>query len=685
MKLKESLELLWDELEQFQIHYDPNKTRAGTNEILIGIGDENNGGVCLNNRRTEYESVTELLYYSDRQTLELPVSFHETQFYIEDLSPDSCLAFIFLYCLNQGMAADEFPEDWVDYVNKWEMGDVKTTGEPFQSWGCLHSALAQAHFTFYEETDAEGKPISKIDQANYVNGFWACVTLAVEMLLADVIPHEVPVLDHVEEYNRAMAFLRFEYQQYLQALKQATIIQLELPVKNSNRTLLVDAFIATENTYMGLLKSFLSNDSERTWLRSGFSLIALHRPGLKGSGNDIVISVDPNMNIHLKDLWEKLEHMENERWEGLRPCDQPRLPGRSPANQPWYDDMGRYTLVSAPKKINKELYGSKLEWSDVVSALWELYNPAKSLTVRPYLEDGTIGQSCYIYECQPIVTDRESQKQFTAVKWDSLGREQALVASPSMKRYLAVCASGLYSGKIPPIYPLPAERSFDFLELPCGFAVIHSNGILILDDQNNEQLDLPAYKGEFERLLQRVQTVSKIHAEISRKVDDIQKKLQTRQTLSGKYLISLHHWIAQQKMDLRNTILRTMPASVDHNLQVFRETVEKRWGLNNQLDELYESVAEIEHIITGYAEARTNRLISAITIYGFPFALFAGLFEFIFEGIPSPKWFGIHWVGFVSFLLFSAVSIVGISKILKRSHGDELIKTSQTERLNERS
>lgn len=674
MRFTEALESILEIADELKINYDPNKTKPEKGEILIGYGRENHQGLTLNNKGTEYLSVSEMVYKLNKQTLKLDLPPHEIRYYIEDLSPDTCLAFILLYCRLLGVSLKRVPEDWIEYVNKWETGDVKTTGEPFQSWGCLHSSLANAHIIVDQEVDSQGNAISKIDRNNYVTGFLACLKLTLAMLLEEVIPHEVPELDHLEEYNRAMVFLRFEYQKYLQALNHATIIQLELPIRNSNRTLLVDAFIATENTYMGLLHSFLSNDNERTWLQSGFSFMAVYRPELKGTGKDIVIRVDPNMNVHLKDLWQKLEELEEERWGGLRPCRDPRYPDRSRAKQPWYDDMGRYTLISAPKKIDQDTYGSKLEWADVVSALWELYNPAKSLTVKPYLPDGSIGQSCFIYESQPLVLDEASNKQFIAVKWDSLGQEQSLVTSPSMKRYLAICASGTYRGQVPPIYPLPPDLSYDFLELPCGFAVIHSNGVLILDDLNNEELNLPIYKGEFERLLERVQTINRIHEEVSEKVDSIQKKLRSRKTLSGRYLISLNHWIAQQKMELRNTILKTMPSSIDYNLQVFRQTIEKRWGLNTQLDELYASVAEIENIIKSYAEARANRLISAITIYGFPFALFSGLFEFIFQDIPSPKWFGIHWVGLVSFLSISGVSIFGINRIFKRSNRDDLFE-----------
>lgn len=668
MQLTEALEYLIETVDDLNIQYEPTSYLNPTSQedtVYIGSNKPESVGISYYHEGTEYESVTEYLYFVDQEKLPLDRSLEELRFIIDDLSPDSCLGFI-LFCTRLlGVPADDFPEDWIEYVNKWEQGDVKTTGEPFESWGCLHSALAHAHVTVQEVMDEHGNHMTIIDSQNYISGFLACVQFALDLLLEEVLPYEIPELDHIEEYQRAIGFVRVEYQKYLQALNHATVIQLELPIRNSNRTLLVDAFIATENTYIGLLKSFLSNDEERTWLESGFSFMAIHRPELRGTGSDIVISVDPNMNIHLEDLWNRLEELENEKWAGHRPCDQPRYPERSEANQPWYDDRGRYTLLAAPQRIDPYTYGSKLEWADIVSAIWELYNPANSLTVRPYLEDGSIGETKMIYQCDPLIVDEQTQKRLTAVKWDSLSPQQSLVTSPSMKRYLAVCASGSFEGEVPPIHPLPNEVSFDFIELSCGFAIVHYNGVLILDDWNNDPLDFPLYTKEFQHLLERVRAITDIHAEITERVTEIKLKLEEKESLSGAEILTLNNWIAKQKMKLRHTILATMPSSIDYNLQKFRTTIEKRWGLSHQLEDLYKSVTEIENIIKNYSEARINRLISFISIYGFPLALFSGLFEFIFEDVSSPKWFGVHWVGLGTFLFLSFSSIWYIRFLLK--------------------
>lgn len=657
MQWKEALNKLLDEWVELKIHYEPLKKTAQYGEVLIGFGEHSEeGGAVFNHKELDYPSATELIYFSKEHQLLRDIPIHEIHFYLDEFSPDSCLAIILFYCLHQGAKPEQPFEEWVEYVGRWEQGDMKTTGEPFESWGCLHSALAHSQLSVAETSNYGERFTVSYESESSLGGFYSCINLAASMLYEDIDPYEVPELDYIEEYNRAIMYLRLEYQKYLQAVKQATIVQLELPMTDSRRTLLVDALIITGNIYIGLLQSFLLHDKERTWLKSGFGFMAIHRPELKGTGKDMVITVDPHLHVHLSDLWFKLEELENERWGDQRPTDSPRFPDRSPANEPWYDDRGRYQLLTAPRRIGN-CFGSKLEWADVVAAIWELYNPAESMLVSPYMEDGNLGPPCRIYECSPVLRDESYQKQFVAVKWDSLGNQQTLVNSPSMKRYLAVCAIQSGSGHTPPIHPLPSQHSFDFIELSCGFAVIHTNGILILDDWNNENLDLDLYKNEVANLLKRLDKFQRIHADVRKQLLEIRSRLRAAKPLSGRELSMLTYWTAKQKLEIRNTLLTTMPASIDYYLIQFRETVEKRWGLNTQLNQLYETVSELETIVQNYSDTRTNQLINMITIFGFPLALFGGLFEFIFEGLPSPDWIGVHWTGLFTFLTLSGISI----------------------------
>jgi hypothetical protein len=116
-----------------------------------------------------------------------------------------------------------------------------------------------------------------------------------------------------------------------------------------------------------------------------------------------------------------------------------------------------------------------------------------------------------------------------------------------------------------------------------------------------------------------------------------------------------------------------MSSSTDYTIEVFREWAERRWSLHSKLDQLYEAVAEIDNIIKGYTETRKNRLISGISIYGFPLALFAGFFQFIFQDIPSDKWLGVHWTGLIIFTVLTLLSIKLIQKLLKHVSSDSPI------------
>jgi hypothetical protein len=104
--------------------------------------------------------------------------------------------------------------------------------------------------------------------------------------------------------------------------------------------------------------------------------MAVYNPRVVGTGNDIVISVDPLKRICLKALWYALEEEENRLWEGKRPNDTPRplksYPNKDGPNEPWWDDMGKYTLIAAPKMVGNQ-YGRRVNWKKVKELIKELY------------------------------------------------------------------------------------------------------------------------------------------------------------------------------------------------------------------------------------------------------------------------------------------------------------------------
>ncbi|SHE88415.1 hypothetical protein SAMN05444392_104120 [Seinonella peptonophila] len=669
MNLTECLQELYYELNHLHIFYETKQMPQSRNQVFFG--DEvlayYTDQLITHAQGDIFESTSEMLYYLDESFFFEDITIKNYEFYFEDLSPDACLSFIIFYCRHRGIPIKDFPYDWIDYSIRWELGDVKTTGKPFESWGCFHSALAHSFYIIEEQMDSYGKIDTIVDPNNVLDGLKACISLAVSLLIENVPPYNLPFLEHIDEFNRALSYLKMEYQKYILRLKKATITQLELPMIDSEKTMLVNAFIITENTYIGLLKSFLIHEEEHSWLQSGFQFFAIHRPELKGTGRDIVIQVDARLKVHLRDLWEMLEDLENERWLGTRP--QVKIsPDRFIATQPWNDRWDTYHTITAPKMIDERTFGSKLEWSDVVGAIWELYNPAKSITVNPFFHDGSIGAPCRIYECKPILSNK---KYLTAAKWNSLGQQQILVTSPTMQRYLAVCASGQYQDQVPPIYPLPSPESFDFLEIPSGFIVIHPEGVFILDDWNNKNLDLTTYRKEMQKIVKRFIAFQEIHRECIMIMNKVQNWLFEGQALSSAKIREINNWLTLNKTKIRHTILTTMFSSNDYYLQLFRDTIEKRWAIQTQLNELYDTVSELEQMVENHTNMKSNRLIVLITIFGFPVMLFSSLFQMIFEDVPSPKWLGVHWVGLFMFIGLSLISIWAINRYLNVSTKSE--------------
>ncbi|WP_424767693.1 hypothetical protein [Paenibacillus sp. sgz302251] len=623
--------------EHFKIKYDANFVQSDEQVVMIGLGDSLSAAsrISLNQKKTKYRSVSELVYHVDER---LAAEWRETMgdspeswtYILEDLSPDTCFSLILFYFRLCGVDPHTVPTSWIDYVNRWEEGDVKTTGEPYVSWGCLHNSLAHSYF-------GGTRPQESIIQA----GFKACLTFVLTMLAQNVNPSAVPEI-HLEEYYRAYGFLNREYQEYLQALHHANLVQLRVPIRDSRHTLLVDAFISKEKTALGAAKAFLRNDSEHTFFKSGFSLMAVHRPDAVGTGNDIVISTDPITGIYLKDLWMELERLEDEKWQGERPVDQPRFSEVSDANQPWFHEMGRYTMVAAPKEIGG-VPGSKLSWKEVMDVLWKLYHPASSIRVRPYEKDGTsLGEACPVHSCTPDIQDEKSGKQLLAMKWDEED-DQALLLTPTLKQYFAACILKKESAHLPTLDSLPPQNSYDFMELTGGLAIIHSEGVLLLDDWSKEEIFIESFRAEFCNLLKRYNEIAEVKLEISNEMDAIRSTLEIKKILSGRQLLRLSNRLSRIKLKLRQTILQTMPSHSDYFLMQFRQKVETRWAIDSQLEELYVAVAELESIMKNNSETRTSYLINAITIYGFPWALTTGIFGIIFAD-------GMHWMGWICFI-----------------------------------
>lgn len=663
---EEVLEVI-ENIENFKVYYSPGKRVASYNEIIIGFGSQNGSqGIVLNNKETEQSSVSELICDASEETVQLwreslknDLQLEEAHIYLEDLSPDTCLGFILFYLRVRGINLHSIDRKWIHYVSLWEKGDVKTTGQPFESWGCLHNALSH---TYFDQSEQDNITV-------FQEGFKTCIRFVVQLIKKRLDPFKVEPLNESEYYHRAVALLQHEYQEYTQMLNHALTVQLQLPLKDTNRKILVDAFLVKERKHLGTVKAFLRNDIENSWSKKGFAFMAVHNPDVAGTGTDITVSVDTSVGVHLKDLWNRLEEIENDKWGGNRPSCKPRYKDlRSMATEPWYDENKKYTILGAPKKLPDGRLGSALKWEDVLQSIWELYHPAKDVRVAAVGEAGENTGTYLVHECKPLISDDKYEKQFIAVKWDHSQKDQSIILSPTMKRYLAACAAGEFTkGKLPKIQELPQESSFDFESIPGGFVVLHANGVLLFDDWSRDQVEVEEYKSEFQKVLKRYSVVQEKYEEVHREVSSIKEITDQGQVLSRKEVIALNNRITKLKMQLRYVVLETMPTNTNHYLDMFRSNLERRWGLSSQLIELYEIIGDIENIIKSYTEIRTNHLVSLITIFGFPLALFGGLFQFSLQGMYGPKILGMHIVGIILFLVMSGLAALFLHRSLKKT------------------
>jgi hypothetical protein len=232
--------------------YRPTAERAANNEMLIGVGQLAGGehdGICLNNKNPylitgqpiAYASVTDLvlsqsttLWSAWRECVGTDITpqhfFTRFSLVVEDASPDSCFALVVFLALLAGVATDDIPAPWVDYIRRWEQGDVISTGAPFQSYGALHNALAHSYFA------------SAWDHA------WVdCLGLLIGALRAEAIPSALTTDTPWPLLQKAHACLAFEQQVYEDSLSHATCVQLALPLRGAvGRYKLVDAYLAEE-------------------------------------------------------------------------------------------------------------------------------------------------------------------------------------------------------------------------------------------------------------------------------------------------------------------------------------------------------------------------------------------------------------------------------------------------------
>jgi hypothetical protein len=302
-----------------KVIFDYSKKEANENEILIGLG---NCKKCIN-KTPEFPSCSLYLYHN-------PIKYNGETIYIEDFSPDTIIP---IYMLLNG----KIPKKYIDYATKWEEG--KSDKDILKSYGVLQNALVNS---------LKGDTTFKVKKSLEMLDFFIKNNFDL-----DDIPKNNNNL-----YLQALNYLNNEIKNYKNILKNAKIYTLYI-----NNTPVKAIFLDNINI-TPLIKLLLRKD---------FDLIASFNEKFKGSGNDVVISVKPESKLNLKELWENLEREETKKWNGKRPNDNPRkIVSTDKWNEPWWDDMGKYTLIAAPKKIGDQL-GSKLTYDEIKKIILNTY------------------------------------------------------------------------------------------------------------------------------------------------------------------------------------------------------------------------------------------------------------------------------------------------------------------------
>lgn len=346
-------------LEGVNVVFHPNKKIAYKGEVLIGLGNTqiHNDGLVLQHKTSNkrYASLSQYVYEFD---FDRNLDEYDTLF-IEDLSVDTVLSiWLFMYTRNQ----NNFPENinvWIDYASRWEKGDTATTGEAFESYGCLQNALAISLDTMDTVTKLD-KSLSFLDYLIKSN------------INPSHIPHNLQLSSYIDAYNA----LQKEYAYYDTIVSQSEVSVLNIQKLDAQEIEEVSAIFIETALVSSIHKVFLRNDRVHSPTKDGFALMAVFNSSAIGTGNDIVISVDPQKNIQLHELWFALEMEEDKLWKGMRPNDNPRplssYPNSDGPNEPWWDDIGNYTLLAAPKKVGTE-YGRRVSWKAVKELINKLY------------------------------------------------------------------------------------------------------------------------------------------------------------------------------------------------------------------------------------------------------------------------------------------------------------------------
>jgi hypothetical protein len=580
----------------FKLTFDPAADTGGEGTILVGLGKHggaDNHALLLNPKdsgiaaRSVSEYVAKLAATeAGRWRGAFPGGMASVrEIVVEDLSLDTCYALLlFAAVVERGDTARLCSAAWLDYVSAWELG-YAIDPVPERSVACLHTTLAHTYLA-YDAADADDTVTLNPNVLR--EGLRDCLTFLDAIVTASPDPTAPTLPEKTAIHSRAQSHLRFERQTYKRALQHGCVCQLLVPL-GSGRKVLVDALILSEDQPSALLKVFARKDRD-SFTGNGYAVLAMHRPQAAGTGNDMVVSVDPDSGLTLKALWHKLEELENGRWGDARPCNDPRnivsnrgedgKPRPGSPNQPWWDDGGKYTLVAAPKKDGGQS-GTRLSWDgDVVPALWELYCPFEAVK----------------YE---VALHKSADSRWAKVVWRKAYSMSAAV-SPTLYACLAQLSRG---DKIShPRELLPAGQ-FETLRVPGGMVVVHAGGATIFDDWSDRRVS-----AGLDRLVQEIGEARSQFGEVEG--DAILKKaikqLKEKRVRLAE-LRALRESLLEARQKLQSATAMAVGGAEGDDVALVRRTLRRWWGIDTNREELGQTLDRLDAVISQLHEERVER------------------------------------------------------------------------------
>ncbi|KQV79380.1 hypothetical protein ASD15_18795 [Massilia sp. Root351] len=598
--------------------------QGGPGTLLVGLGhpdaDTGPGGqaVCLNYKGDAggARSVAELVAHAGPARWEdwrerLPSTAAIRTIVLEDLSLDTCCALLLFGAALDGQPLPD-PAAWVAYVSAWEGGDYLDGADLSRSAACLLSVLGHSYLPQHA---------AEVVRDGYARaGLQACLALMQRMMASQPRPESGIGYLAGADYSRAVAHLAHERQMYELALQQASRCQLLVDLAGSGRQVLLDALILSEVFPSGVLKVMARADSANSWTRKGYSVLALHRPGEAGNGNDMVLSVDPRCGATLESLWRALEALEVQRWNGARPSDAPRFLAsyRDPAepsrmapgapNQPWYDDNGRHTLLAAPKQLDSGVAGTRLDWrADVLPALWQQYFLRPAAALVEALPDGQAPAGL-----APAQGQGQGQARTVRVlRWNASGAaaqglhpDLALLETPSFQAWLASHSQS--GGPAASPLALPPQDSYEVLRYGAVQVLAHRQGVTLFEG--------PGAQGGAQRLARVAAAVASVSQAYSGFLRDYADKLAEWTAELGS-----HHgaaagrdaasWSGQMHEVKARALAVIAGGSMlrdDFDENRLGEALQRWWGVSQQRGELLDLIDRIDGLMQHAIAARTE-------------------------------------------------------------------------------